>query len=47
MFSLHHYLASYKDPKTGNRCVEAWLQLNLFGKKFRFWVEQIQITENR
>ncbi len=32
---IKHYISTYTD-EAGRRCVEAWLQINLFGRCFCF-----------
>lgn len=38
---LHHYITKYQE--NGETFVEAWLQINLFGKCYCFWKRKIKI----
>lgn len=38
---MHHYLSFYNQG--GKSYVEAWIQINIFGKSFRIWKITSQI----
>lgn len=38
---MHHYLSFYNEG--GKSYVEAWIQINIFGKSFRIWKITSQI----
>lgn len=42
-FGIQHYITKFTDLRDNRKKATSWIQLDLFGKAYCFWVKEMEI----